>query len=255
MKRKYILGALAVLFVGIGLLGAVYLWRIYTRSPETMQQTSQLLHWFGNVNELPEWSVEGGTYCLDAPMMLPTSGYVGFVWDDSFYPGHRHSGLDIFSPDRENNVTPIVASHDGYLTRDATWKSTIIIRHPTFLDTLTDAQREHIDDLLSEDEQIWTYYTHMASADGETSYITPDFPQGTYDVFVEAGTVIGYQGNWSGSRTGFTGLHLHFSIAKSNPDGSYANESLIDNTYDPVPFLGLEEVTLSETQRLFRCRQ
>jgi murein DD-endopeptidase MepM/ murein hydrolase activator NlpD len=79
----------------------------------------------------------------------------------------------------------------------------------------------------------------MASADGQTSYIAPAFPPGTYELFVEAGTLLGYQGTWSGNPERPTGLHLHFSIATSLPEGGYANETQIENTYDPMPFLGL----------------
>ena len=88
-------------------------------------------------------------------------------------------------------------------------------------------------------EQIWTYYTHMASADGSQSFIDPAFPAGTRELFVPAGTLLGYQGNWSGNAANPTGIHLHFSIVKSTPGGSYADETDIANTYDPGPFLGV----------------
>ncbi len=176
-----------------------------------------------------DWSITAGQRCGDAPMLLPTNGYIGFGWDDSFRPGHRHSGLDIFGPDGHNNVTPIVAAYDGFLTREATWKSTVILRHPEFPAIARNGQ----------DEQLWTYYTHMASRDGEESYVAADFPSGTFELFVEAGTVLGYQGNWSGNPLSPTGRHLHFSIVKSNGEGGYLDEREIGNTHDPLPFLGL----------------
>ena len=37
------------------------------------------------------------------------------------------------------------------------------------------------------------------------------------------------------------GIHLHISVVQSNPDGSYKNELDINNTYDPIPYLGLVE--------------
>ena len=83
----------------------------------------------------------------------------------------------------------------------------------------------------------------MASADGSQSFIAPQFPPGTREVFVPAGTLLGYQGNWSGSPDRPTGIHLHFSVVKSTATGGYANETEIGNTYDPAPFLG---VTLNE---------
>lgn len=37
----------------------------------------------------------------------------------------------------------------------------------------------------------------MADANGN-SFVSPEFPPGTREVFVEAGTFLGYQGNYSG---------------------------------------------------------
>ena len=159
-------------------------------------------------------------------MLMPTNGYIGFGRGDSFRPGHQHSGYDIFTPDGAVNTTPVIAAFDGYLTRETDWRSSVIIRHPDFQPVVGG-------------EQIWTYYTHMASADGQQSFIASQFPPGTRDLFVPAGTLLGYQGNWSGTAGNPTGIHLHFSIVKSTPSGGYANETDIENTYDPAPFLGV----------------
>lgn len=199
--------------------------------PAATPQLLRLRTWFADPSAHADWAIHRGERCGDALMLIPTTGYVGFGWDDSFRPGHHHSGLDIFSPDGATNVTPIVAAYDGYLTREADWKSTIILRHPDFPAVAALG--------INQGEQIWTYYTHMASRDGRESFVAPDFPPGTHDVFVKAGTVLGYQGNWSGSRFQFTGLHLHFSVVKSDADGAYADEREINNTYDPIPLLGL----------------
>ncbi|MCB0184296.1 MAG: M23 family metallopeptidase, partial [Caldilineaceae bacterium] len=170
------------------------------------------------------------------------NGYIGFGWDDSFRPGHRHSGLDIFGPDGENNVTPIIAAYDGYLTREADWKSTVIIRHPDFPAVPAAS--------LAEGEQIWTYYTHMASRDGTESYVASEFPPGTRERFVEAGTLLGRQGNWGGSPWQLTGRHLHFSVVKSTAAGSYHDEREITNTYNPMFLLGL----LPNAAGILTCR-
>lgn len=206
------------------LLGA--LWYFTPRVAARAVRIDRIISWFTNPGDHPEWLVNGGTQCPGAPMLLPTTGFIGVDYGDSFRPGHLHSGYDIFSPDGADNVTPIYAAYDGYLTRESTWRSAVILRHPDF-------------PVIVPGEQIWTYYTHMASADGTQSYISPDFPPGTTEVFVPAGTLLGYQGTWSGNPANPTGLHLHFSIVKSNPDGSYTNETEIANTYDPAPFLGV----------------
>lgn len=209
---------------------ALSLWQRWRA--EESPQIQRLLTWFATPARLASWSIAVGERCGDAPMLLPTNGYIGFGWDDSFRPGHRHSGLDIFGPDRENGVTPIVAAYDGYLTREASWKSTVILRHPDFPAVPTAG--------IVEGEQIWTYYTHMASRDGTVSYVAPEFPPGTHERFVEAGTLLGHQGNWGGSPLQFTGRHLHFSVVKSNGPAGYLDEREIDNTYNPIYLLGLQ---------------
>ncbi|MEK9164998.1 MAG: hypothetical protein AAB342_06515, partial [Chloroflexota bacterium] len=134
-------------------------------------------------------------------------------------------GLDIFGPGGLDK-TPVVVAYDSYLTRESDWKSTVIVRIPR--------------DPLDPSRQIWTYYTHMADPDAN-SFILPDFPLGTFEKFVPAGTLLGYQGNYSGDSTHPVGIHLHFSVVQSKPDGKYKNELVIENTHDPIPYLGLVE--------------
>jgi murein DD-endopeptidase MepM/ murein hydrolase activator NlpD len=164
-----------------------------------------------------------GTRCGDAPFIFPTNGLIGFIWDDSFRPGHRHAGIDIFAG-TELGVTPIIAAYPGYLTRQSDWKSTVIIRVP--------------DDPIQPGRQIWVYYTHMADPQGN-SFISPEFPAGTTEVYVEAGSFLGYQGNYSGDVSAPVGLHLHVSVVKDDGFGRFKNELDINNTYDPSPYFGL----------------
>ena len=187
--------------------------------------------WFANPAAHADWQLEIGTRCGNAPMIFPTTGFIGVGWGDGIRPFYRHTGYDIFSPSGAENVTPNIAAYDGYLTREDDWLSTVIIRHPDF--------PPFNGSPLSPGEQIWSYYTHMASADGSVSYVDPAFPPGTHEKFVTAGTLLGYQGTWSGRPNDPVGLHLHFSIAASGADGSYTNETEIGNTYDPGLFLGL----------------
>jgi len=222
--------AVLILLLLVLLLCALGIRRWLQQSPPSTQLL-QLRAWFADPMGHADWSVAVGTRCAGAPMLFPTTGYIGFGWDDSFRPGHRHSGLDIFGPDAQNGVTPIVAAYDGYLTREEGWKSTLILRHPDFPAVPAAG--------IAEGEQIWSYYTHMASRDGRDSYIEPAFPPGTYEQFVAAGTLLGHQGNWGGSRWQLTGRHLHFSVVKTQPDGAYMDEREIANTYNPIFLLGL----------------
>jgi murein DD-endopeptidase MepM/ murein hydrolase activator NlpD len=184
-------------------------------------------------------TIQAGTRCGDAPFSFPTDGLVGFVWDDSFRPGHRHAGIDIFSGTGVG-ITPIYAAYPGYLTRQPDWKSSLIIRIPS--------------DPLHPARQIWTYYTHMADSNGNST-IAPAFPPGTSEVYVEAGTLLGYQGNYSGTPASPVGVHLHFSVVKDDGLGRYLNELEIENTFDPSPYLGLALNARQNPDAIPTCRE
>lgn len=164
--------------------------------------------------------------CPNAPWMLPTDGVLGVLWGDTRVPpysaDHRHSGLDIFGSGRENTV-PVYAVADGWLTRLPGWKSAVAIQH---------------DDPLRPGEVVWSYYAHMASGGGQ-SYIVDDFPAGSAGVPVEAGQLLGYQGVWSGNPLNPGWMHLHFSVVLAAEDGSFLNETFLENTLDPSPYLGI----------------
>jgi hypothetical protein len=78
----------------------------------------------------------------------------------------------------------------------------------------------------------------MAGPDGN-SFISAEFPAGTVEKPVEAGTLLGYQGDYSGDPNNPVGVHLHLSIVTDDGTGHFENELDIDNTYDPSPYLGL----------------
>jgi hypothetical protein len=186
-------------------------------------RSGQVMSWLRNPEAHPEWAVSVGERCGTAPFLMPTNGFIGFVWDDSFRIGHRHQGIDIFGGTAVNQ-TPVIAAYAGFLTRLPDWKSTVIIRIP--------------EDPLLPGRQIWTYYTHLAGSQGE-SFISEQFPAGTYERHVEAGELLGYQGNYSGTAGNPVGVHLHFSIVLDDGAGQFLNELEIENTLDPSPYLGL----------------
>jgi murein DD-endopeptidase MepM/ murein hydrolase activator NlpD len=166
------------------------------------------------------------TSCSDAPWLLPTSGILGVLYRDSRVPpystGYLHTGLDIFGAGRENTV-PVYAVADGLLTRLPGWKSAVTIQH---------------DDPLRPGKVVWSYYSHMAGASGK-SYIVEDFPPGSAGVPVMAGQLLGYQGVWSGHPLKPGWMHLHFSVVRAAADGSFLNETVLENTLDPSPYLGI----------------
>lgn len=225
MNRK----RLAILLIaGIALLALLIagFWfggRAFRRARTILFRMPHFSQFWDDPDAHADWTVQAGERCGNAPFILPTRGFIGFLWDDSFGMGHRHQGLDIFGSGTPG-VAEVIAVYPGYLTRLPDWKSTLAIYIP--------------EDPLHPGRAIWTYYTHLASPDGE-SFIAAEFPPGTEKVYVEAGTFLGYQGNYSGNPNNPTGVHLHFSIVKPDVTGALTNELDIRNTYDPSPYFGL----------------
>ncbi|MFO3796453.1 MAG: M23 family metallopeptidase [Anaerolineales bacterium] len=208
---------LILLGILLGMLLSLRLWRLF--SP----RSRWVLEWLRRPQAHPEWHSRALTRCGDAPFLFPTDGFIGYLWDDSFRLGHRHQGIDIFGG-TEPGETPVYAAYDGYLTRLPGWKSSLILRVPN--------------DPLQPGRQIWLYYTHMADPQGN-SFILPDFPAGTSEHFVRAGSLLGYQGNYSTDPLNPVGVHLHFSIVLDDGQGHFRNELDIRNTLDPSPYFGL----------------
>jgi murein DD-endopeptidase MepM/ murein hydrolase activator NlpD len=183
--------------------------------------------WSGNPQDRQKLITSRSEVCPNAPFLLPAQGYIGLLYGDPRGPygvDHRHQGIDIFSPTGPNQ-TPVVAAYDGYLTREQGWHSAVIMRVP--------------DDPLQPGRQIWLYYTHMADPSGLIDYVSPGFPQGTKEVFVRQGSLLGHTGDYSGDPLQPVGVHLHFSIVLDNGLGGYRNELVFDNTVDPSRYLGI----------------
>lgn len=222
------------LFVAVVTAG-VYLYYNFRR---TSARATQVFDWFRDTASRPELMMRAGAVCGDTPFAFPTDGLIGFIWDDTFRPGHRHSGIDIFGG-MQVGITPVRAAYAGYLSREADWKSSVIIRVP--------------DDPLQPGRQVWVYYTHMADPEGN-SFIAEEFPAGTREVFVEGGTYLGLQGNYSGDTNNPVWVHLHLSVVKDNGFGHFKNELDINNTYDPSPYFGLPLNASENTDAIPVCQ-
>jgi hypothetical protein len=216
MQKKFLLITFAVA------IGTALFYLYYALRPDSVRRV-QALSWIRDPSSRPDLLIKQGARCGDAPFLFPTDGMVGFLWDDSFRPGHHHQGIDIFAGTGVG-ITPVSVSYPGYLTRLPDWKSSVIVRIP--------------EDPLVPGRQIWVYYTHMADRNG-ASFISPDFPPGTIEKYVEVGQFLGYQGNYSGDPNNPVGVHLHVSVVKDDGLGHFKNELDINNTYDPSPYFGL----------------
>ncbi len=230
MSKRFIF---FLIFIAV-VTAALYLYFTYGRGSA---RTAQTFAFFRDPASRPDLMMSSGTRCGDAPFIFPTNGLIGFIWGD-YFNYHRHQGIDIFGG-TDVDITPVIAAYPGYLTRLSNWKSSIIMRVPS--------------DPLKSGRQIWVYYTHMADKNGN-SFIASDFPSGTSEVYVEAGTLLGYQGNYSGDPNNPVGVHLHFSIVQDDGFGSFKNELKIENTYDPSPYFGLRLNASTNTDTIPVCK-
>ena len=206
--RPFVLAliVLAGIFVGVYTIYRVYF--------SNLPRTRKVFEFLRNPATHQALVIPALKRCGDAPFIMPTTGLIGFLWGDSFRPGHHHQGIDIFAGTAVGK-TPVYAAYDGYLSRLPDWKSTVIIRIPS--------------DPLQPGRQIWIYYTHMADQAGH-SLILDDYPPGSTEIFISTGTLLGFQGNYSGNPDTPTGIHLHFSIVKDDGQGQFMNELEIGNT-------------------------
>ena len=217
MPRRYLMPSIVIVAILTAGITAYFMYR---------PNSARLLafrRWINDPASYPDWKLSAGTQCGSAPFLFPTDGFIGFLWGDSFRPGHAHQGLDIFAG-TDIGITRVISAYPGYLTRESNWKSAVIVRVPS--------------DPLEPGRQIWLYYTHMADPYGN-SFISEEFPPGTTEKYVEAGRFLGYQGDYSGDPNNPVGVHLHFSIVEDDGTGQFKNETDIKNTYDPSLYLGL----------------
>jgi murein DD-endopeptidase MepM/ murein hydrolase activator NlpD len=217
MSRRFIMLSLSVVTAIAAAAFAYYSYR------PNAGRVNKFYQWIRNPEAHPDWKLAAGSQCGAAPFLFPTDGFAGFLWGDPFGFRKTHQGIDVFAG-TDVGIAPVIAAYPGYLTRQADWKSAVIVRVP--------------DDPLQPGRQIWLYYTHMADQFGN-SFISSEFPAGTYEKSIEAGTFLGYQGNYSGDPNNPVGVHLHFSIVEDDGTGEFKNELDIDNTLDPSPYLGL----------------
>jgi peptidoglycan LD-endopeptidase LytH len=217
MSKRFLILSI-ILVMGIAAAATAY----YTYRPN-IAPLDKFRQWRRDPTSHADWSLVAGTRCGTAPFLFPTDGFAGFLWGDSFGLRHTHQGIDVFAG-TDVGITRVIAAYPGYLTRSPDWRSAVIVRVP--------------EDPLQPGRQIWLYYTHMADEQG-SSFISPEFPAGTFEKFIEAGTFLGYQGNYSGDPNNPVGVHLHFSIVEDDGNGKFKNELDIKNTLDPSPYLGL----------------
>lgn len=160
--------------------------------------------------------------CPGAPWRLPSNGVLGLKWEAG--------GLNFYGQGSKGAV-PVYAVADGLLTRFPDWVDAVAIQH---------------DDPL-QPGQVWSYYANMKSGNGLDSYVAQDLPPGSMAVPVQAGRLLGYQGDWSGQANWPGWMHMRFAVVKAADQGTFPANLQPENMIDPSPYLRLEPGVSSVT--------
>jgi hypothetical protein len=172
-------------------------------------------------------------FCPSAQWQMPTSGGFGIQWSEN--------GLNVFGWGNKNTV-PVYAVADGVLTRPSAWEGAVAIQH---------------DDPLNPGDKVWTVYADMLSASGHESYILDDFPPGSTEIPVNAGQLLGYQGEWSGRIYWPKSIHLRFAVVNEIPSSIMMKDDDFKNALDPTLYLGisLNDGDASPYLQTLRCKE
>ena len=162
--------------------------------------------------------------CPGALWQLPSDGRLGVKW--------QADALVFFGQGSDGKV-PVYAVADGSLWRPEGWLDGVIIQH---------------ENPLESGKKVWTYYGNMSSANGNRSYVAPEFPIGAENVPVKAGQLLGYQGSWSGNPQWPMWIHVHFAVIRTAGEFPWTSTSAF--LLDPSPYLGLRLKPEKETSNL-----
>ncbi len=174
--------------------------------------------------------------CEGAPWRLPSDARHGVRWDGDT------AALYFFGRGSPGAV-PVYAVADGFLSRVASTSNRpdmLAIRH---------------DDPLRPGRVLWALYGDLGRGSDGEAFIVPAFAPGAQDVPVQAGQLIGYQGDWSGRPIAMW-THVLFGLVEATPEGGLPVTLTPDDFIDPSPYLGLSIRPPSQSPgvQLLRCR-
>ncbi|MEM5774013.1 MAG: hypothetical protein AAGU05_03355, partial [Anaerolineaceae bacterium] len=82
MKKKLWLAAGVLLALAL-LAGALLFNSPYVRTIRVGRH-QKVIAFIRHPEEHPDWVVEPGSRCGEAPFVFPTRGFIGYLWNDSF---------------------------------------------------------------------------------------------------------------------------------------------------------------------------
>ena len=159
---------------------AYWLLRRWSGNPLRDQR---VLQWINDPQAHPDWAVQVGQRCGEAPFQLPTSGFIGYLWGDSF---------------RSATVTRASTSSAGRSPgRSRFARPRRLPDPPAGLEIVADRARPARPAAAGAPDLD---LLHPHGRPGRQPADRPRFPPGTNEMYIKAeGTLLGHQGNFSGT--------------------------------------------------------
>ena len=85
---------LGIVLLSVGLIAALVAAYAHFRGGMDQSRRSGLVRqWILNPSAHTEWAIHAGTRCGNAPFLLPTDGFIDYLWGDTFQANHPLSLL------------------------------------------------------------------------------------------------------------------------------------------------------------------
>jgi hypothetical protein len=165
-----------------------------------------------------------------APFGIPTSGFIGFLYDEPVSKGVVHAGVDICTANNCSSTAEgneVRAAYGGKLV--AIYNDQVQPLSPSNpVAAIVVLEQDNIS-LPGMPMTVYSWYLHMAKDGSSISYVNPQLVLGHY---YPAGTFLGHQGNRRVLGICCAVTHLHFQVQTNDTD------LFFKNSLDPSPFLG-----------------
>lgn len=148
-------------------------------------------------------------------------------------------GIDLFGRGTEASI-PVYAMADGSLTRLPGRVDVVAVLHQ---------------DPLRPGKKVWAMYGGMSAANGVDSFAAEDFLEGTTNLPVQSGQLLGYQGSWSENPQWPKWVHMSFALTDGTTQETLPEDAAAANLLDPAQYLGLVIESGNDSPQPLKCKQ
>jgi hypothetical protein len=111
------------------------------------------------------------------------------------------------------------------------------------------------DDPMRPGKKVWAMYGGMSGANGVDSFVAENFPEGTTNLPVKSGQLLGYQGSWSETPQWPKWVHMSFALTDGTTQQALPENAISADVLDPAQYLGLIVESGNESPQPLKCKQ